>query len=127
MPSQAKHKETADRFLRLYEAIPEEFPEGRAIALFYCALHLIEMVAATENRHCRNHFLRGRYIRSEHRHIWKFYRPLQEASEHARYLAGGGFTMTAEQVESVLRRKYLAAIEQWAMSRAGESDSSPSH
>ena len=48
MPALANHKAAAKRFLSLYEVIPGDYPEGKAIALFYAALHLVEAVAASE-------------------------------------------------------------------------------
>jgi hypothetical protein len=46
--------------------------------------------------------------------MWRFYHPLWEASEKARYLAGGAFTLDASAVEHYLRKRHHAAIEKWA-------------
>src|SRR5262249_42877355 len=51
--------------------------------------------------------------------MWKFYEPLWQNSEKARYLAFGGFTMNAEAVENFLRKKHHVAIERWAHAQLG--------
>ncbi len=125
MPDQQSHEQAAKRFLALYNDIPENHPEGRVLALFYCALHLIETVAATEGVHNRNHPEREGFVR-KHR-MWKHYRPLLEASEHARYLAGGRFTMNSPQIHEQLRKRRLKALEEWSevYTSAGAGKKSP--
>lgn len=112
MPDQTSHHRASKRFLDLYDAIPEDYPEGKVLALFYCALHLVEMAAASKGQHFRIHSKREAYLRKEG--MWKHYRPLLEASEQARYLAGGRFTMTSPQVHEQLRKRRLRAIELWS-------------
>jgi len=119
MPDLASHKAAAEKFHSLYLAIPGDYPEGKAIALFYCAVHLIELIAASEGIHNRNHADRERYIRNNHSKYWKHYRPLRDASEQARYLARSGFTMTSEQLDLQLYRRRFAAIRELAVATLG--------
>lgn len=119
MPELKDHLATARRYRTLYDAIPPEHPEGRALALFYSALHYIEAVASLAGKHCRVHREREEFIRKSHPALWKFYHPLWSASEQARYLAGGAFTMNADAVEHYLRRKHHLAIEKWAGAHLG--------
>jgi hypothetical protein len=119
MPTLAEHRATAKRFLELYYAIPEDHPEGRVLALFYSALHHVEAVAAASGKDCRTHRQREDFIQKNHIKMWKFYRPLWAASEQARYLAGGAFTMNSEAVENFLRKKHHHALEQWSAAMLG--------
>jgi hypothetical protein len=115
MPSIKEHLETAERFQRLFEAIPDDFPDGRALALFYSALHYVEAVAAATAppRHNRIHHQREEWIMNNHPTVWKHYHPLWENSEKARYLAGGPFVMNASAVNNYLKSKHLS-LEKWA-------------
>ncbi len=90
------------------------------LALFYSALHLVEAVAASEGKHNRDHSRREVFLKRDHVAMWKHYRPLHEASEKVRYLAGGQIGMTAEQVEHQLRRKNLRAFELWSAKVLGD-------
>jgi hypothetical protein len=94
-------------------------PEGRALALFYSALHHVEAVAAASGKHLRTHRQREDFLKNEHPKMWKFYRVLWQASEQARYLADGGFTMNSSAVEDYLRKKHHTALELWASSQLG--------
>lgn len=121
MPALASHKAAANRFLSLYEKIPGDYPEGKALMLFYSALHLVEAVAASDGVHHRTHQQRRAFIESKYRDMWKHFRPLVEAAERARYLPDG-FAMNSEQVEHQLRRKCYRAIECWAAKIFGEEE-----
>lgn len=125
MPALAQHKAAAKRFLSLYEAIPGDYPEGKAIALFYSALHLVEAVAASQGVHNRTHSDRRNYITDNHRSMWQHFRPLWEASEQARYMADGGFKMNSEQIEYQLRRRRLRAFELWSAKLLGDEPDVP--
>lgn len=116
MPSIQEHTQTAERFAAMYAAIPAEFPEGRALALFYSSLHFIEAAAATEQPavHNRTHAVREQWLMNNHPRMVRFYLPLWQESEKARYLAGGAFIMNASAVEEFLRKKHHVAIERWA-------------
>jgi hypothetical protein len=122
MPSTSEHLATAKRFRAMYDAIPPEFPEGRALALFYSAMHYVEAVAALSKKDNRVHPQRKQFIIENHPTMWKFYEPLMQSSEKARYMTGGAFTMNAAAVEDYLRKKHHVAIERWALSQMPASE-----
>ena len=112
--------EAAQRFLKLYESTPAEYPEGRVIFAFYRALHLVQAVSLHKlGKVPVTHTDRANLIRNQFRSMWKHYRPLLEESERARYLKGGYLELSAEQVEYQLRRRRLGAIEKWAEKELG--------
>jgi len=120
MPDLKAHKKQAERNLAFYEAIPDDFPEWKSVALFYAALHVVDMVAAAQGVHPRNHddreynFLRPRYHK-----VWNQYRKLFAASRKARYLAGGQFDMNTGHVEHQLRGRAFKHIVLWAIEELG--------
>lgn len=119
MPDLKDHLATARRFRSLYDKVPAEYPDGRALCLFYSALHYVEAVAASAGRHCRVHRDREDFIRRSHGKMWKYYHPLWSASEQARYLAGGAFIMNSDAVEHYLRKSNHHCIERWAEAELG--------
>lgn len=114
MPSLVDHQEAARKFLAMYDELPPHHTEGKAIALFYCAVHLVEMVAASHNLHNRDHSRREAYVRDNHKREWLQYRPLLEASEQARYFKGGSLPMNADQIHEQLRKKRLGGLITWS-------------
>lgn len=120
MPSVKAHKQQAERNLAFYESISSDFPDWKAVALFYAALHVVEMVATDAGLSQRNHDDREhKFLRPHHPKIWQAYRPLFAASRRGRYLAGDQFDMTAPQVEEQLRKKKFHTIVYWAMEELG--------
>jgi hypothetical protein len=86
MGNQKQHREKADRIGSFVENIKSlEFPDWLAIAMFYRALHLVEMMFASTGRHTINHNERREALRSEFPEILREYKPLYNYSLLCRY------------------------------------------
>ena len=88
MPSSSEHKAKAElhrAFLTMIDV--EAHPEWASVVAFYTALHLVERLAACENKHHDNHNLRLNYllVHKKHRVIHPEMSALRDASEKARY------------------------------------------
>lgn len=126
MPEPSQHRSKADRFLQMYDSLPADGLEGKAIALFYCAVHIVEMVSAElHGVHPRVHHDRKVYINKHHGRMWKHYKPLHDTCWDARY-TGSQLAMSADQMHEQLRIKRLSAIEKWAVEQIGDYAKLPS-
>lgn len=120
MPTVKDHKTQAERNYAVYQQIPDTFPDWKAVALFYCALHVVEMVAQSEGYPCHNHDEREyKFLRVKHPKIWEHYSVLFRASRRARYMAGGVFDMNSGVVDQQLSKRRLHTIIYWAMEQLG--------
>jgi hypothetical protein len=86
MGNQKQHREKADRIGRFVESIQSlGFPDWLAIAMFYRALHLVEMMLASKGRHTINHNERREVLRSGFPEILRQFKPLYNYSLLCRY------------------------------------------
>jgi hypothetical protein len=86
MGNQRQHRDKADRIGSFVEGIRSlGFPDWLAIAMFYRALHLVEMMLAAKGRHTVNHNERREVLRSEFPEILREYKPLYNYSLLCRY------------------------------------------
>ncbi len=117
MPTIEQHLDKADRDLDAYKAIPEGFPEWRAVALFYSAVHSIEALCATGGSIHIDHYAREKTIKKEHPKLWPRYIRLKQESEKARYLTRRHrkalFSLNASQVDKQLFEGCLLKIRDY--------------
>ena len=88
MPSSSEHKAKAELHRAFLTTIDvEAHPEWASVVAFYTTLHLVERLAACENKHHDNHNLRLNYllVHKKHRVIHPDMSALRDASEKARY------------------------------------------
>lgn len=115
MPSIEQHLDKADRDLDAYNAIPEDFPEWRAVALFYSAVHSIEALCATGGSIHVDHYAREETVKTEHPQLWPRYVRLKQESEKARYLTRA----TAKRCFRSMRHRWTNNSLRAACSRSG--------
>jgi hypothetical protein len=79
--TKAKHNEKASAVL------PVEYRDWAVVAIFYAALHYIEMQLAVEGTQPKSHDKRDPIIAKHHllRNIWNPYKKLNVLSRNARY------------------------------------------
>lgn len=109
MPTEAEHRAAHKHHLEVFESIVDQHPDWAVVVLFYCALQMVEVLAAAENRHNTDHAVRNQWVKERFSTLWKHYRVLQQESEKTRYLEGGDFRMTAMHAKK-LREKRLTPI-----------------
>jgi len=120
MPALAEHKVKAERCLACYRETPAGHVETRLVLLFYCAVHLVEMVCAKlGDQPNPDHRQRHEYLQSKHRKIWKHYQPLHQIAWSARYDAREMW-VSEKDVQEHYRRVRLSAVEKWAIEHVGE-------
>lgn len=112
MPDHSKHLAAHNNHHKSYEDTVEAHPDWAAIMLFYCAVHQVERLLATESEpvHCGDHGTRELIVKTRFQSFWQHYRALKAESLKARYLEGGMFSMNAERVRRDLKERRLAAI-----------------
>lgn len=131
MPSGAEHVEKyrANRVVLVkLRADPEPSLEWIAIVAFYCAVHLIEALAAEEGEHHLNHDERFRYLsKSKHAVLHKNLKALSNASQDARYESQNRFQAfyRASTVDSLLTY-HLKAIEDYVLNLLNDGPSQTS-
>jgi hypothetical protein len=77
MGNRNQHRTKADRIQKFADAVDENaFPEWITIALFYEALHLIEMMLAAKGRHATSHNERHHVLKTEFPEILRPYKPI---------------------------------------------------
>jgi hypothetical protein len=81
--------------------------------LFYSALHVLESAFDSEGIHNPTHQTRELYIKQRHPQVWPAYLRLQSESLKARYLQGGGFSMSSKGVDQELRRQKLKMVRRY--------------
>jgi hypothetical protein len=85
--------------------------------VFYAAVHRVEEACATHGHDSRDHKERDDYIRRNCIQIWQPYLRLKNESLKARYLEGGVFSLTADQVRKQLIEgqypKIVAAMQNY--------------
>jgi hypothetical protein len=94
----------------VYRALLPRFPDWACVALFYSALHRVEAALSREGAHCVTHQDRELYLKRRHGTVWPAYSRLKNESMKARYLQGGGFSLSAKSVDHELRRGKMAQI-----------------
>lgn len=90
------------------EKISDEFADWIAIAAFYKAVHLVEMLRAVDGQHSRGHAGRRKYLKTVYPKIWIEYFPLDNFSIHARYYCK---RIDGTKVRTELLGKRLPALE----------------
>lgn len=70
--------------------------------LFYSALHEIEAVCATHGQHFDGHKTRDEFLARNWAEVFRKYKRLKNESRKVRYLEGGLFSLTPEQVKKQL-------------------------
>lgn len=108
MPDQAAHRAQAQHNQGFIEKITDEFADWMAIAAFYKAVHLVEMLRAVDGQHSRGHHGRRRYLETEHPEISVEYFPLYNFSIQARYYCR---KIDVKKVRSELIGRRLPALE----------------
>lgn len=120
-PTPQQHLSKAEHDLKAYEAIPSGFPEWRATALFYAAVHLVEALTKTEGTSHVCHVERAQTIKKKYAVLWRPYSRLQQESEKGRYLTrrkcSALFSLDAEQVEEQLHQGCLVPIQTFVNAR----------
>lgn len=115
------HKRKAERFLQSYLDAPTDLIELKLIALFYTAVHLVEMVASFDGQPShRDHRSRNDYLRAQYPGAWKHYRPLFDASHTARYVCST-IPWSKSDLEAHFRNIRFVALQKWAVERLGEA------
>ena len=108
MPEQEAHRAKAKHNQGFIEKIGDEFADWLAIAAFYKAVHLVEMLRAVKGQHSRGHQERNTYLKTKHPIIWVEYYHLYDFSIQARYYCT---KIDADKVRYELIDKRLAALE----------------
>ena len=86
MGTQIQHEEKADSNQSFVDFISVSgFSDWIATAIFYRAVHLVEMLFAIENWHSSSHSERNAKLQKEHQDIYADYHPLYNYSRFARY------------------------------------------
>lgn len=85
MAGEKAHRDKARDNQAFLEQISDDFPDWIAIAAFYTAVHLVEMLAATDGHHSRGHHERNRYLKARYPGIWTHFFALWNYSVQARY------------------------------------------
>ncbi len=139
MPSSEAHIAAARENQRAIDYLAERidaFPGWVAVVAFYKALHVVEAVFASDGTgggHTDDHRTRNAVLKSTVRYqqIWRFYRPLYQASLIARYLRENDkrpeyevFSrfMPPEKVRSLILNHYLKQVETSAGRLLGGAD-----
>ena len=85
-----RNQKVLDCLLENYEHSPDDFAHWVVTVAFYKALHLVEGIFSQEEQsfHSKDHSDRNRRLKNvkKYEHLWRYYRPLFEASMVARYL-----------------------------------------
>ena len=108
MPDQEAHRAKAKHNQGFIEEIGDEFADWLAIAAFYKAVHLVEILRAVRGEHSRGHHQRRNFLRTKHPKIWREFYPLYNFSIQARYYCT---KIDADKVRYELIDKRLAALE----------------
>ncbi|QKK06790.1 MAG: hypothetical protein HND58_00515 [Planctomycetota bacterium] len=87
----------------------DEHPDWAVVVLFYCAVQMVEVMAAAESLHNHDHAMRNRWVKERFSSIWGHYRVLQQESLKTRYLEGGDFNITTARARN-LRQNRLAPL-----------------
>lgn len=88
MPSAAQHQDKYDNNRQYLDGgLVTTNPIWSVVVAFYCAVHLVEKLAALESppRHHRKHNDRDIWLSRRHRSIYDDYSALKDASECSRY------------------------------------------
>jgi hypothetical protein len=127
MPSKEAHLAIAERNQQCIDYLKQDlshYAEWVTTVAFYKALHLVDALLAADKdapaAHGTDHRSRERHLKQtpRYRNIYRYYRPLAQASSIARYLEGGNTSytmfsqyMSASEVESTILGHYLLQIE----------------
>lgn len=89
MPSREEHLQKAKHNEKLAVVLQPEYKDWCVTAIFYAALHYVDMHLASEGTHPTSHDKRNPLIAKHYllREIWSPYRKLNILSRNARYYA----------------------------------------
>jgi hypothetical protein len=105
MGTKSDHKQKADHNQKFLDSIDSaSYPDWAATVCFYKALHLVEMLFATDTKHSDNHRDRHDVLKREHPDIWREYLPLYTQSRRARYKVRAINQQTLKYVRQRLSR-----------------------
>lgn len=124
----ADHIAAAEHHLLAYQAISADFPDWRAVMLFYAAVHFVEAISVADGNPHVQHFERDNDVRTKYRPISSAYFELKRESIKARYLTTrryaktqnwqrGSFSLTADQVDKRLLQRDLSKIREYCMEK----------
>jgi hypothetical protein len=121
MPTKSEHLVTAAENQKtihfLLPHLADHAPSVVTIA-FYKAAHLVESVLAEDGMHFLTPIDRNRHLKENARlrHVYKHFRPLQDASEAARYHGGQSAQFSRYLppglIQSTILGHYLHQVEQ---------------
>jgi len=83
------------------------------MTLAYCALHVVEMLAASEGVHNPDHAARDAYLQRSQPKLRGPYKAIKDAGYFARYRPDD-LRLTAANIETGLRKKHLNTLMQEA-------------
>jgi hypothetical protein len=119
MPNSQEHRAKADRnraFIDNLQGAVED-SDWIAVAAFYAAVHLVERLCATENKHHIGHSSRLAWVyrHRQHRAIHTAFSILYDASRIARYGTINQFKQAfpGDTVERILVNTHLVKIESY--------------
>lgn len=113
MPSKDEHLLKAKRNEQVAGALSKDFRDWQVTAIFYAALHYLEMHLAVEGHHPPSHEKRDPLI-IKHRllqNVWSPYKRLNVLSRNARYYA---YTIVDADVNNA--KTWLAKIKEYLQS-----------
>lgn len=117
MPSAKRHKAASQEAIEAYGFNLPSYPGWATVMLFYAAIHRLERLFAEDGVHNPDHKSRNDYLKSECSSIWPEYNLLKGESTKARYLANGGFSLNADQVQTRLFEKAYKVIDKYVEGR----------
>lgn len=110
MPEVLEHQRAFDNHLKASGFCVESHPDWAAVMLFYCAVHAVERLFASQGEHFEEHSTREYELKSRYMTLWGPYRALKSESLKTRYLEGGVFSMSPRKVRADLLDKHLKRI-----------------
>lgn len=117
MPTEAQHRELAERNRGSLPAVLTAAPEWGAVVVFYIAVHELERLAAADGKDHDTHKKQGTYLNAhpDHNVISGHYIRLRQASEAARYRPIAEYRRKYPDAAAVqlLADSALAAIEKY--------------
>jgi hypothetical protein len=113
MPKGNEHQEKASHNKSFLNGIDGNFPDWKAVAMFYVAVHLVERLRARHSepkqRDSKDHVDRNGFVKESHRQIHEAYRDLFDASLTARYYPQSQFAKQFPTVDPLAH--HLQTIE----------------
>jgi len=106
---------------RFLLSLDDEFPDWIVTAAFYCALHAVTVLFATDQVSIPGtHELRNQILKrtTRYRNIWRFYHPLWNTSITARYMCPPNGEVSLEYAHN-LAKNNLHEIEKSVVKLSG--------